>query len=105
MRREFKRADCIVLPNFLDAALLAVFQEQVASGLFSAQEHGGFGRDFWMGDNPASQVLNFLLNDPRLLRVVRELTGCRAIRSFKGSVRRAISGPGNSLSGHNDLSG
>ena len=105
MRREFERADCIVLPNFLDAALLSVLQQQVASGLFSAQEHGGFGRDFPMSDNPASQVLNFLLNDPRLLSLVRDLSGCRAVRSFKGSVRRAIAGPGNSLSWHNDTVG
>jgi len=105
MRGEFERTSCIVLPNFLDPPLLEVFQEQVAGGLFSAMDHVGFGRDFPMRDNPASQVLNFLLNDPRLLSAVRDLTGCRAIRSFKGSVRRAIAGPGNSLSWHNDTNG
>jgi hypothetical protein len=105
MRGEFERTSSIVLPNFLDPPLLEVFQEQVASGLFSAMDHVGFGRDFPMRDNSASQVLNFLLNDPRLLSAVRDLTGCRAIRSFKGSVRRAIAGPGNSLSWHNDTNG
>jgi len=36
MRREFERVCCIVLPKFLDSALLAVLQEQVARGEFSA---------------------------------------------------------------------
>ena len=102
MRREFERASCVVLPNFLDSALLAVVEEQVACGLFSAVDQEGFGRDFPMRDNPTSQVLNFLFNDPRFLSAIRTLTGCRAIRSFGGSVRRAIAGAGNSLSWHSD---
>ncbi len=102
MRREFERASCVVLPKFLDSALLAVVQEQVACGLFSAVDQEGFGRDFPMRDNPTSQVLNFLFNDPCLLSAIRTLTGCRAIRSFGGSVRRAIAGAGNSLSWHSD---
>src|SRR6266851_493981 len=102
MCREFERASCVVLPNFLDSALLAVVQEQVACGLFSAVDHEGFGRDFPMRDNHTSQVLNFLFNDPRFLSAIRTLTGCRAIRSFGGSVRRAIAGAGNSLSWHSD---
>ena len=102
MRREFERASCIVLPKFLDSALLAVLQEQVAKGEFSAEDHDGFGRDYPMRDNPASQVLNFLFNDPRLLGAIGGLTGCRTIRSFAGSVRRLIGGPGNNLSWHGD---
>jgi len=104
MRREFERASCIVLPKFLDPALLAGVPEQVARGEFSAQDHDGFGRDYPMRDNPASQVLNFLFNDPRLLGAIGDLTGCRTIRSFAGSVRRLIGGPGNYLSWHGDTS-
>ena len=103
MRLVFERDHCLVVQKFLEGPLLRVLQRQIRRASFQPSNLS-FGNDLRVQGIPAARVLQLLLNDHELFRIVQRLTGCRRIQSFRGDVRRATRGTGNSLGWHSDAS-
>lgn len=102
LERDYRRRRYLLIPGFLDPALLHLLQDQIERTRFQIVKHRGFGRDLRVEQSNATASLNFLLNDRRLFRFVEQTTGCGRLGSLIGSVRRAVPKPGDALGWHND---
>jgi hypothetical protein len=91
------------LTTFLSPALLPAVLDAIDRTAFYEREHRGIGRELCATPGPATGVLEFLLNDPRLFEVMRSITGCGAIGCFRGRVYRLTPSPGHYDSWHDDL--
>jgi hypothetical protein len=92
LRAEFERRHCSRLPAFLDDQLVRRIQSYVDGGEFSAAQHPEIGTERWMDRGDAVALLLMLINDQRLFKVVREITGCKPIGRFDGSIYRTMPG-------------
>jgi len=101
-RAEFDRRHCIRLPSLLGAADVAFVRRQIDAAVFADKVHGAIGVELCMVENPALNLLYFLVNDERLFGIVRELTGCPPIGAFIGRVYRMVPGSGHYDSWHSD---
>jgi hypothetical protein len=105
-RRQFDLQHFILIPRFFDAGLLALAQRHLAGAAFQRRSHRSGNvdaEDLCMERNALGGVLHFLANDPRLLRLVEEATGCRPLGSFSGFVYRLTPGPETFDDWHDDL--
>jgi SAM-dependent methyltransferase len=90
LRAEFELRHCILLPGFIGDQLLRRIQGQVEGGEFAVPQHPGIGSERWMDHGKAVSLLLMLINDPRLFGLVREVTGCKPIGRFDGSIYRTM---------------
>jgi hypothetical protein len=102
LRADFDRHHCIRLPGLLDADSFRFVQRQFDAAVFADRTHDQIALELCMAENPALNLLNFLVNDGRFFRVVREVTGCGHIGAFIGRVYRMASGMGHYDSWHSD---
>ena len=102
LRAEFDRRHCIRLPGLLDPQSFQYIQRQFGEAVFADRVHDRIALELCMRENPALNLLNFLVNDGRLFRVIRDLTGCGRIGAFVGRVYRMASGAGHYDSWHTD---
>lgn len=58
-----------------------------------------------MVDNSASALLHFLMHDPELFALIREITGCSEIGRFGGRIYRMYPDTGHHADWHRDLAG
>ncbi len=105
LRREFDRVHCIRIRQFLSADLLQFVQEGIARAEFQERDHSGIGIEQCMVENEAIGVLHLLINDPHVLELLRQITGCESIDGFSGRVYRMVPASGHFDSWHTDLTG
>ncbi len=105
LRAEFERRQCVLLPGFVSDQLLRRIQGYVDGGVFSVSRHPGNRTERWMDRGEAVALLLMLINDPRLFRLVREITGCRPIGRFDGSIYRTLPGPESEEPWHGEIFG
>lgn len=86
MRRSFAAAHVIRLPRFVDTDLLELVRQTVRRARFSDREDEGFAREACMDHNSTLGLLFLIMNDPKLLDVIRRITGCAPIGSFTGRI-------------------
>jgi hypothetical protein len=58
-----------------------------------------------MDGGKATELLLLLINDPHLFRLVREITGCRRIGRFDGTIYRVMPGDEGEDSWHGEIFG
>jgi hypothetical protein len=102
-RREFDTTHALRFPAFIDAALLAEVQAQVAAGVFHTKVHKSSGVESCMAPNAAVWLLRFLIVSDDVLRAVETITGVDDLRSFFGRVYRFDPGTDHHHDWHDDL--
>lgn len=105
LREEFGRRHCVVLPGLLDAPLADEIGRRVEQSDFYRLEHEGIGVEACMRANGTLAWLQLLINDDRVLEVVRSISGCGPIGNFEGRVYRLQPATDHYDSWHDDNSG
>ena len=104
LRGEFERRHCLMIPRLLDHALADEIARLVEGSDFHPRVHDGIGVEASMEANAALAWLLLLVNDERMLEVVRSITGCGPIGHFDGRVYRLEPSTDHDLQlWHNDL--
>lgn len=92
LRRTFAEQHCVRLIKLLEPALAASIQVQMARGRFREFAHGSVATELRLDEGVCTGLLHFLVNDPRLFRLVESISGCRGITAFAGRVYRRFPG-------------
>jgi hypothetical protein len=95
-----------MLENLLEPSLLAEIQRRIERAQWKGStfgDHHFSGTEFTLDDLVTRNLLDFLLNDPEFLNVIRIVTGDPEISEFSGRVYRMDPGPQHHLSWHNDI--
>jgi hypothetical protein len=105
LREAFEQQHCVRLPGFLDASVLDRVQRYVAEGEFEVREYEAIRTELCMDGGKAAGLLLLLINDPHLFDLVHEITGCRRIGRFDGSIYRVMPGREGEDSWHGEIFG
>jgi hypothetical protein len=101
MRAEFASLHTLKLEGFLSPALLNLITPFLDKVAF--HEHfDGIAHELKMEDNIGTHLLRLQLNDSKLHELVRNITGCEAIHSFKGRIYRMSPGKAHLDDWHDD---
>ena len=81
--RDFAERHCVLLPQFVEAALLQRILAMLAKASFEEEEHTSrgsvFARDVALApQSPVPRLFRLLLNAPLLFAPIQELVDCRA---------------------------
>lgn len=103
-RRKFDECHALHWPGFVPGELLEWLLPRLTAASYRVRLHGGVENERVLADTSLLFTLFFLLNDPQLFRVIREITGCGDIADFYGRVgyRHAAGGAGHYYPWHND---
>ncbi len=101
-REQFDRHDYLRLPGFIEPGLLKVIQRYIGTAGFERREHE-VGSELRLSNSPVASVLRILMNDPKLFRLIRQVTGCGPIGSFIGRPYQMVARQGQAFTWHNDL--
>lgn len=107
-RATFERHHCVVLPGFVEPALLAGIQRQLAAASFTRFVHGDVGPDvseLVLDDARLMGQLQFLFNDQRLFDVVHRITEQSGVVCYASRVYQMVPGKGHHDDWHDDLTG
>jgi hypothetical protein len=101
-REQFEQHDFLRLPGFIEPTLLRVVQGALRRAGFKEREYE-VGRDLTLSDNSLTNVFNVLMNDPKLFRVIRGITGCGRIGCFMGRLYQMVAQRGQAFNWHDDM--
>jgi len=104
-RAEYERHCCVRLLQLLEPELWQFLQRELSQARFEEQTYERIGSELSMVPGTVDFLLNLVSNDAGFLELIREVTGCDAIRSFLGRVYRLMPGEGHETNWHNDLTG
>lgn len=107
-RREFAASHCIRFRRFFDDRLLAWLRARLGDASFRLRVHEGIEPppvDLGLADDRLLTIIGTLLNDRRLFDVVRAISRCDPIGSFRGGVYRMEPGPAHFDTWHGDMDG
>jgi 16S rRNA G966 N2-methylase RsmD len=105
LRAAFEQHHCVRLPGFLDAPVLERLQRYVDDGEFAVRDYEGMRTELCMDGGKTAELLLLLINDPHLFARVREITGCRRIGRFDGSIYKVMPGRASEDSWHGEIFG
>jgi hypothetical protein len=103
MREEFERQHCLLIPGLFEEVLADRIVGLVERSRFHRREHAGIGVEDCMEVNATLACLLVLVNDERLLDVIRSITGHESIGHFDGRVYRLAPSAGHHDSWHDDV--
>jgi hypothetical protein len=103
LREEFGRRHCLMIPRLLDRALAQHIALCVENSDFYRREHEGIGVEACMEVNTTLAWLLLLVNDQRMLEVIRSISGCGPIGHFDGRVYRLEPSTDHHDSWHDDI--
>jgi len=103
LRDEFGHRHCLLIPDLFDRALADKIARLLESSDFYRREHPGIGVEACMEVNATLAWLLLLVNDERMLEVVRLITDCGPIGHFDGRVYRLEPSTDHHDSWHDDL--
>ena len=103
LRDAFRAHRCVRVRSFLDAALLARIQRQIADATFVDRVHGTIATELCMRRNACLGFLHFLVNDPAVFRFVEQVSGCQGLTAFLGRVYRMRADGGHYDTWHDDV--
>jgi 2-oxoglutarate-Fe(II)-dependent oxygenase superfamily protein len=103
LRGDFSRQYYVSVPGFVEGRLLEWTFSELAAAEFEVHEHpGDVGAEWQMKPNALYARLNWLMNAPELVRVVRDVTGLEEIGWFSGRIHRLDPASGHSFTWHDD---
>jgi hypothetical protein len=102
-RNRFEQDGCLSLPTLIDPALLPQLIEAIDQSPFYDREHHGIGLEQCLSPGTVTTALELLSNDPSLLDLMAQLTGCGPFGCFDGRVYRLAPGTSDHDSWHNDV--
>lgn len=100
-RENFERHDYLRITRFIEPSLLRLIQRYLRKDAFESRQHP-VGRELRLSDNAVAGVVLMLMNDPKLFRLIRGITGCGAVGSFTGRFYR-MTVRGQEFHWHNDM--
>ena len=100
---DFQRNHFLRLPKILSSQLLEEFYLRIANGEWEERVHDNIGLEVCLKEKGIVALLNFLLNDQSLFRLLEKITGCNRIGSFSGRVYRMAPDSGHYDSWHTDV--
>lgn len=101
-RDHFEQHNYLRLPGFIEPALLQLIRRYLVPGNFEKREHA-VGRERRLSNSPVASVFHILMNDPKLFRLIRRVTGCGPIGCFNGRTYQMVARQGQAFSWHNDM--
>jgi hypothetical protein len=108
LRHEFQSRQCVTLREFLDPRVAAWLRGRVANGRWQTVVHDDLDPpsiDLMLDDEVAAGAILTLTNDPPVFDVVREITSCEAIGSYRFRVYRMDPAAGHTDTWHGDDDG
>lgn len=108
LRQEFDRQHCVILPQLFAPGLVRTLLQQIESARFYRNRveddlKREFAQDLTIcGSEIALHVVHFVLNDPRVFRLVEEIAGCSRIGNFSGRIYRSLPNGDHHLDWHDD---
>lgn len=103
-RADFEQQDWVRLPAILDRELFEIAQAQLGASQFE-EKTANLYRELTVANNALPFALLLLLNNPRLFRLIEEITGCGHIGCFRGRIYRIVPGANHHVEWHTDLNG
>lgn len=106
MKIEFEQNYCVKLPRLLDFELLKFVQDKIYEENFFEDRYKVGNDDaigFQLKDDSVVGLLHFLMNDPKLFRIIEKITSCEIIGCFTGRVYSKIPNQGQYDMWHDDL--
>lgn len=103
-RADFEQQDWVRLPAILDRELFEIAQAQLGASQFE-EKTANLYRELTVANNALPFSLLLLLNNPRLFRLIEEITGCGHIGCFRGRIYRIVPGANHHVEWHTDLNG
>ena len=107
LKAGFAETSCLFLPQFLDVSILNYFLRRLATTRFvpkfelDGQE--SFGKVLFVPpDEAVIFTFHFLLNNPKLFRLIRAITACQAIGNFFGRMHRSEPQQNHLIDWHGD---
>ncbi|MGH7924990.1 MAG: PqqD family peptide modification chaperone [Candidatus Binatus sp.] len=100
-REHFQEHDYLRLPGFIEPGFFRVIQRYLLGATWE-KRFWNVGHDLTLTNNPLSDVVHVLLNDPKLFRMLGRATGCGPIRCFKGRLYRMVARKGLLFDWHPD---
>jgi len=102
LRTTFERQHYLCLPQFVEPALLEEISRCAEAERFVPRTHDGIGTELYLAESPVSAALQLMFNDPNMLGVMTEITGCAPLRCFDGRIYRMLASEGHYDSWHSD---
>jgi Coenzyme PQQ synthesis protein D (PqqD)/2OG-Fe(II) oxygenase superfamily len=101
-REHFEQHNYLRLPGFIEPGLLRLIQRHLRSAKFEEREYK-VGRELTLPNSPVASVLYVLMNDPKLFRLIRRVTGCGPIGCFISRLYQMIARKGLAFTWHDDM--
>jgi hypothetical protein len=103
-RDAFARRHLVRIPSFIASDILGELARVVERCEFRRRVHSGAhgATDVRIEDPDVRWLLMFLMNDPQLFSVIRDLTGCDEIGFFNPSIYKMEPGEGHLDQWHDD---
>ncbi len=92
MRRAWSTRQFVVFPGFLDRQLLEFVDHAARDRTFRPNLHPASGLEQKLESNPGITLLDFLMNDPALLRQVEQVTSMPRLGWFHGRIYKLTPG-------------
>jgi hypothetical protein len=103
-RTDYEQQDWVRLPAILDQELFEIAQAQLGASQFE-EKTANLYRELTVANNALPFAVLLLLNNPRLFRLIEEITGCGHIGCFRGRIYRIVPGANHHVEWHTDLNG
>lgn len=103
-RTDYEQQDWVRLPAILDREVFEIAQAQLGASQFE-EKTANLYRELTVANNALPFALLLLLNNPRLFRLIEEITGCGHIGCFRGRIYRIVPGTNHHVEWHTDLNG
>jgi hypothetical protein len=103
-RQHFEQHNYLRIPGFIEPTLLRVLQRHLGRAAFKERKYE-VGRDLTLSvaDDPIAGLFNVLMNDPKLFRLIRRISGCGRIGCYTGRLYQMVARQGLAFTWHDDL--
>ncbi len=102
LRAGYLRRHCLRLPGFFAPPLLAFLRREIREKDFRERPRGKTGLESYLASQRVLGLLDFLVNDPALFRVVEGVLGCPRVRIFRSKIYRMVPGHPHHKDWHQD---
>ena len=103
LRDEFDERHLVKVPQLIEPQLLQWVDREIERAQFRERAHHAIATELCMQENACTGLLQFLVNDTGMYRLIEEVSGCRPISFFLGRVYRRLPNGRHYDSWHSDV--